>query len=129
MHKFQVSRYSARRDGANEMADEASLRGNARNNISQRDLDKIHQNYNILMELELVPTGLDDSLMTPKSGCLCVNEHMFKADIRLPLEFDITEALIMALVASIQLVSNTWKILRVVTWFTKWSGLRIDHVL
>ncbi|KAL5989772.1 hypothetical protein ACLOJK_010666 [Asimina triloba] len=64
---------------------------------------------------ELILAGMDDNLMTYRLRCLCVNEHMFKAGVGLPFEYDIAEAFIMALVAPIQLVPN-WA----VTWFAEW---------
>ncbi|KAL5995610.1 hypothetical protein ACLOJK_025674 [Asimina triloba] len=60
---------------------------------------------------------------------ICVNKFMFKAGVGLPFEFDIFEALNAFDMTLIQLMSNSWKILRVITWLEKWMGHRIDQTL
>ncbi|KAL5981288.1 hypothetical protein ACLOJK_015343 [Asimina triloba] len=54
-------------------------------------------------QFELIVVSLDDNPQDSKPGCICVNEHMLKVGVRLPIEFDITEALTIFNVASIQL--------------------------
>ncbi|KAL5997891.1 hypothetical protein ACLOJK_008824 [Asimina triloba] len=68
--------------------------------------------YNILIEVELVISNYKESFKSSSPGFIYVHEFMLKARIKLPLKFDIAEALKVFEVASIQLMPNSWKILQ-----------------
>ncbi|KAL5982348.1 hypothetical protein ACLOJK_016419 [Asimina triloba] len=62
-------------------------------------------------------------------GHICINEFMFKARVELVYKFDVFKVRNVFDVAPIQLMPNSWKILRALSRLGEWMGHQINQTL
>ncbi|KAL6006730.1 hypothetical protein ACLOJK_032223 [Asimina triloba] len=74
--------------------------------IFTANLASIRQCYEISKEVDLLAANINDTPQSSKLGCI-YNESMFKVEVKLSFEFDISETLNVFKVAP-----NSWKIIQ-----------------
>ncbi|KAL5994277.1 hypothetical protein ACLOJK_035149 [Asimina triloba] len=61
--------------------------------ITAEDLASLRSRYHILDLFDLLAPSARETLRSHREGCICINERMLKAGVRISLEFGISELL------------------------------------
>ncbi|KAL5973142.1 hypothetical protein ACLOJK_037169 [Asimina triloba] len=97
--------------------------------MTTEDLVSLRLCYHILDLFELLAPSEGETLRSHCKGCVCLNEWMFKAGVRIPLEFGILELLSTFSATPIQILPNSWRIIQSVLWFCEWRKCRANRHL
>ncbi|KAL5985202.1 hypothetical protein ACLOJK_036440 [Asimina triloba] len=107
------------------------LNGGQKGDISSEDLGSIRSHYRILDSIELFAPREGETLRDHQDGNIYLNEWMFKAGVRIPFDFGISELPHVFGAAPIQVYPNSWKkvILGCVTFVGKRNMKIVSNLL
>ncbi|KAL5979252.1 hypothetical protein ACLOJK_019150 [Asimina triloba] len=97
--------------------------------ITSEDLASIRSCNQFLGSIELLAPEQGETLRDHRPRWICLNDYMFKAEVCVPIEYDIVELLYVFSLTPIHIAPNSWKIIQAVVWFCEWGKCHTDCYL